>query len=302
MASTPYPRIAITARSDIAEKEHVLSEIVKIAEKAGAKISVDAERCDVPLLRHLPRYEELKDFDLIIILGGDGTILATIREMQNLTIPILGIHSGTLGFLTSIDTDAITNDLSPLLHGEGILDERQLLKIAVETNGSMQPIGHVLNEVVITQRGIARLLDLRTFINGKEFATYRADGLILATPTGSTAYSLAAGGAILHPDPEQHHIMITPINPHSFHQKSLIVPGDDDVAVDILTNDNTFHAIDAVLTMDGQITVSLQRGQKVHARSCDKHIRFLRKNDDSFYRRIREKLRWGEMLSLMPEP
>jgi len=291
----PYPHIAITARRDFPNKEEVLGKVLRIAEQSGAKVCVDAEHCDVPSLQTCDRFKELEGFDLIIAVGGDGTIIATVREMQNFDVPVLGIHSGTLGFLSTIDVTEMEEELPKLLKGEGVIDERQLLDVCIEENGKRTTIGRVLNEAVVSQGGISRLMELQTTINGEELTTYRADGLIMATPTGSTAYSLAAGGAIVHPQVAEHMMIVIPINPHSFSHKPLIIPGNDDIAVRVITKDNAYRTIDPVLTLDGQRTFPLKRGQKIHACSFEKHVKFLRKKDDSFYKRIREKLKWGEV-------
>ncbi len=276
------PHIAITARKDFENKDEVLQRIVKVVEEAGGTTCLDKDHGN-----------ELNDFDLIIVVGGDGTAFATVRDMQDLSIPILTIHTGTLGFLSSIDADHIEEKLPSLLRGEGIIDERQLLTVELEEAGGRKTVGRVLNDAVVSQAGISRLIQLHTMIDNEELAMFRADGLIMATPTGSTAYSLAAGGTIVHPRMREHTMILTPINPHSFFQKPILVPGDSDVCVEVVTEDNAYRTIDAVLTMDGQQTVKLERGQRVHTSAHTEHARFLRTKEDSFYRKIREKFQWG---------
>ena len=276
----PYKNVAITARAELENKESILEQVTKIAEGAGCKATID------------PKKDET--IDLHIVIGGDGTMLATIRETQDLSIPLLGIHVGTLGFLSSLEIVDMNLNLPKLLAGEGVLDERQLLNICIEENGKKREVGRVLNEAAISQGGISRLMHLHTVIDGQELTTFRADGLIIATPTGSTAYSLAAGGTIIHPNALEHSTILTPINPHSFFQKPLIVPGDSDVAVEVITEDNAYRTIDPVLTLDGQMTHPLKRGQIIHTCAYSEHVKFLRTKEDNFYKKIREKLGWGE--------
>lgn len=288
-----FSRIAITARTDLPDRGDVLERIVKVVEKTGAKVFIDAKRCDVPSLRTRDRYETSTDADLVIVVGGDGTIISTIREMENPAIPILGIHSGTLGFLTSLDIGELDRELPGLLTGTGIPDRRQLLNISIEENGKRTVIGRVLNEVVVSQGGIARLLRLRVTIDRQELTVFRADGLIVATPTGSTAYSLAAGGSIVCPNASENVTILTPINPHRFSQKPIIVPGTSHVAVEVLTEHNAHYTINPILTLDGQVTHPLKRDQTVCVAADETRAHFLRKKDDTFYERIRKKLHWG---------
>lgn len=201
MPTTPYHRIALTTRKDLEKKDEVLAEVSKVLESAGASVTLHPEN--------------LEGFDLIVVVGGDGTIIACIRELQDLSTPILSIDRGTLGFLTEVHFSAIEEALPSLIKGEGIIDERQLLTIAIEEGSNHNHVGRVLNEAVVSQKGISRLIEIRTTIDGNNLATFRADGLILATPTGSTAYSLAAGGTIVHPKLTTAATILTPINPHS---------------------------------------------------------------------------------------
>lgn len=289
-----FHRIALTSRPDIPDKEETLRRIVEVAEKTGATVCIDPRRCDVPALRQCEQFEELRGFDLLIVLGGDGTIIAAVRELRDLSIPLLGIHRGTLGFLTGMGAEEVERVLPSLLQGGGIMEERQLLSVSLEEEGAWRPVGRVLNEVVVGQGGIARLLALHTMIDGEELATFRADGLILATPTGSTAYNLAAGGSIVHPRLTTAATILTPINPHSFSQKPLVVPGTQRITVEVLTEDNEYRSIDPVLTLDGQVAIPLRRGQRVAVTAHDEHATFLRRKEDTFYEKLRGKLGWGE--------
>ena len=290
-----YKNIALTARADLPEKEEILTKIKKIVKESGADLYIDPMRCaDIASLKNCKQYDSIKDVDLIIAVGGDGTILSVVREIEDYSIPILSIHHGTLGFLTEVDADEIDTILPVMLKSGGNIDERLLLKIEIEENGKRKKIGDVLNEAVVNQGGISRLIDLYTKINGKELTTFRSDGLIIATPTGSTAYSMAAGGAIIHPHLTSHVTLLTPINPHNFKQKPIVIPGDQEIEIEVLTKDNAYRTVEVNLTLDGQLHLPLQRGQKVLVSTNKENIKFLRRRSDIFYERLREKLGWAE--------
>lgn len=274
----PYNYITLTARKELENRDAILTQVQDVVKATGANIT-DAQSGKA---------------DLHIVIGGDGTILATVRELQDFSAPLLCVHIGTLGFLSSVKMNEIEQVLPSLLAGEGVIDERQLLTICIEENGKKKEVGRVLNEATISQGGISRLMHLHTVIDGQELTTFRADGLIIATPTGSTAYSLAAGGTIIHPNASEHSTILTPINPHSFFQKPLIVPGNANISVEVRTHDNAHRTIEPVLTLDGQIAHPIQHGQKIYACAFNEHVNFLRTKDDNFYKKIREKLRWGE--------
>jgi NAD+ kinase len=286
-----FRRIGLTCRSVIERKEELLDRIVRVVEGAGADICIDAQRCDVPLLKRCNRFEELKELDLIIILGGDGTILRTVRELKDFSIPLLAVNRGRVGFLAEVDTKDIATLLPPLLGGAHTIEERQMLQCRVERNGKTIIFGHVLNEVVIHQGAIARLIDLRASVNGAPLTDYRADGIIIATPTGSTAYNLAAGGPIVHPTLET--MILTPINPYAFSQKPLVIPAAEEVSVEILPRESKFEDITVSLTFDGQVHHPLCGGDRITVSRHPEKIRFLRLTKDTFYDAIRRKLQWG---------
>ncbi len=290
--SSPFSRIALTARSDFENKDEILGDIATILGKSGAKIFVDEKRCDVPSLKKFERYQKLSGFDLIVVVGGDGTILRTVKEMEEFSTPLLTINRGTVGFLTELDTEECADLLPKLLRGEGHLDERQMLTCTVLRNGKEVITGYALNEVVISQGAIARLIKLKITIDGMPLTTFRADGIIISTPTGSTAYNLAAGGPILHPSSID--TIITPINAHTLTQKSLAVPAASKIDVEILSRELKFEDIRTSLTIDGQTHYELERSDHVRATQHPEKIRFLRRKNDTFYETLREKLGWGE--------
>ena len=155
--------------------------------------------------------ESKGNFDLLISIGGDGTILRSVRELKNFDVPVLGILSGTVGFLSELKLSEAETLIPSFLRGEGAIDERSILQVSVLRGGKSIFAGHALNEAVISQGSIARLMKLKSRVNGEELADYLADGLIISTPTGSTAHSIAAGGPIVHPSMKA--VILNPINP-----------------------------------------------------------------------------------------
>lgn len=294
--SLPYSKIALTSRSNFEDKEKVLKGIVDIIKSTGADVCVDEERCDLPSLKDCKKFKDPKDVDLVIVVGGDGTILRTVNKMTDFSIPLLTINRGTLGFLTECDAEhdigECINVISELLSGGGILEERDMLACAVTRTEKEIIKGHALNEVVISQGAIARLFDLRTKINGELLTTFRADGIIISTPTGSTAYNLAAGGPIVHPHCCD--TIITPINAHTLSKKPLAVPSDTEIEVEIKLKPSSREDVKISLTLDGQTHYELERNDRVIIGAHPEKIRFLKRKEDAFYETLRGKLGWGE--------
>lgn len=277
---------------DMENKEEIISNVIDAIKKTGSNVLLDPERCNIPSLSDHKQFQSLDEADLIIVLGGDGSILRTVQEMNNFNTPLLTINRGTVGFLAEYDIDEIFEVIPDLISGSGVLEERDMLSCKVIRDGKEIINGHVLNEVVISQGAIARLIELRTCINSKPLTTFRADGLIIATPTGSTAYNLAAGGPIVHPGVLE--TILTPINAHAFSQKPLAIPSNETIDIEILPRETKFDHIEVSLTFDGQVHNSLLRGDKVHIETYPEKVKFLRKDKDSFYGTLREKLGWGE--------
>lgn len=288
-----YTRIGITAKPNLTAKDESVCAVLDVVRKTGAELYIDPEAlADVSSARLLPELLPDTEIDLMLVVGGDGTILRTVRQLSDRRIPVLGINRGVLGFLAEVSMDEIQTVIPSLLSGEGLIDERKMLTVAVQRDGSEVFAGTALNEAVIAQGTIARLLDLRTEVSGEALATFHADGLIIATPTGSTAYSLAAGGPIVHPTLSA--LILAPINPHSLTQKPVVISGDSTVMVEVVHNESSFHDTNVGLTLDGQVYFELQGGDRVIVQVSGEPARFLRRPHDRFFFTLRSKLRWGE--------
>lgn len=290
---TAYRTIGLTAKIHMENKDTVLRPVVEAILATGATIAVDPHTVgDLPCVKDAPRISDVASLDLVIAVGGDGTILRTIRELHPLSVPLLAINAGSVGFLSEMPLSDVPERLPRLLAG-GAIERRSCLHVDVLRGDERIFSSRALNDVVISQGTISRLLDLKASVGGQFLATYHADGLIVATPTGSTAYSLAAGGPVVHPIVPA--LILTPINPHGFTQKPIVLPSAAPIEVSIAGDVPFFANATVGLTVDGQVYHELAPGDRVTVKSSHE-VQFLRENDNSFYRALREKLKWGESL------
>jgi NAD+ kinase len=288
-----YQRIGITVKSDLRGDADLLRKIVRIIRTAGCTPFIDAKRMrGLPCAKGCKTFSMSSHIDVLIVVGGDGTILRAVRELHPLSIPILSINRGTVGFLAEMSATDVATLLPRFLRGDGDIDRRSVLHVTARRGKKIFLDGYALNEAVIAQGSIARLIDLRASVDGHPLTVYRADGLIIATPTGSTAYTLAAGGPIVHP-----HLaaaILTPINSHAFTQKPIVVPATQRIDVEVLGKPGKFGDTEVSLTLDGQSFQRLKAGDVISADISEQTLQFLRRRKDAFYGTLREKLKWGE--------
>jgi len=227
------------------------------------------------------------DIDLAVVVGGDGTLLGVARVAAPLGLPILGVNLGSLGFLTELQPEELFRGLEATLEGRVTLEEREALRVRPTRRGHADAEYAVLNDAVIAKSALARMITLDVLVDGDPVATYTADGLIVATPTGSTAYNLSAGGPIL--DPRMSAVVIAPICPHSMSYRPLVVPGS--VSVEVVLR-STGEAV--YLTLDGQIGFPLTLDDAVRVDRHPRPVRLVRTAPRSFFDVLRRKLHWGE--------
>jgi len=230
------------------------------------------------------------DSDAVLVLGGDGTILSTSRLCAPLGTPMLPVHVGRFGFLTAVSPAAMTTALDALLDGNFAEEERMMLWCETRRNDTLQDSGLSLNEIVIANGPLSRVLHLRMSIDGKYVTTYAADGIIVATPTGSTAYSLSAGGPLVHPRLQT--LMLTPICPHTLTARALLIPPESEVSVTVERDPQDIVRV----TIDGQLGFPLQTGDEIRVRRAPYSARFLSVGGADFYDKLQNKLHWGEAL------
>lgn len=290
-----YKHIGVTAKSGLDDKDAILSRIADVAVKEGIELHYDQERLgDCSTAKNLHILSKDSPIDALLVIGGDGTIIRAVRELKNPSIPILSIDRGSVGFMAEVALSELESVLPLLFQEKGIFEERTLLRASVVRNGEELFEGYALNEIVIAQGAIARLLNLQTNVDGEDLATFHADGLIIATPTGSTAYSLAAGGPIVHPRLPA--TILTPINPHSFTQKPIVIPGTQNIDVEIVKKPNMFLDSEVGLTVDGQVYFPLEPNDHVVCCTHSETVKFLRREQDTFFSTLRRKLKWGSRL------
>ena len=224
---------------------------------------------------------------LVIVLGGDGTLLSAARAIKGREIPLFAVNLGGLGFLTAITTDDLFPELERALKAEHRIGKRRLLHADVVRAGKVVARYEALNDVVLTKAAIARMIDLEALVDQKFVCSYKADGLIVSTPTGSTAYSLSAGGPIVYPSVEA--FCLTPICPHMLANRPVIVPSSS-----VITVVNRAADLDAYLTIDGQVGEHLNEGDRIECRISDYSLHLVRPPHKMFFDVLRQKLKWGE--------
>lgn len=233
----------------------------------------------------LSRQDIAGQVDMLVSMGGDGTLLASARQGGPAGVPVLGINLGSLGFLTQLQPHQLREALDKIVSGHFEIEKRMVLQAEIE--GKPKLISpYALNDVVIDNGPIARLINISLSANGEEVVNYRADGLILATPTGSTAYSLAAGGPIVHPKMEA--IVCSPISSFSLSTRPMIFPAGERLTLRIRSQ----HEV-AGLTLDGQVMSPLMDDDEVTITRAEFYLKFVRFPDSSFYEVLRRKLHWG---------
>jgi NAD+ kinase len=280
--------VGIISKPDVPEGAEIIPELVGWLQQRGIQV-----RCDEQTARYdgrcsgMPRAEVPEGCDLMVVLGGDGTLLSAARAIGKREIPLFPVNLGGLGFLTAITVDEIYPELKRAFEGAHRIGKRRLLNTEVVRSGAVVVSYEALNDAVITKAALARMIDLDTHVDEQFVCAYKADGLIISTPTGSTAYSLSAGGPIIFPSVPA--ICITPICPHMLTNRPVIVP--ETSVIRILSRGDHESVI---LTIDGQVGEPLQAGDSVVCRSSDYCLHLIRPPRMMFFDVLREKLKWGE--------
>jgi len=282
-------RVAIVSKPQKEDLVRLLPDLIQWLRERGYEPLLDEESgkytAAAPTVERaqLPTWEPA----LVIVLGGDGTLLSVARIFAATGTPILSVNLGYLGFLTEVRL----NDLYATLEGWCKdcyeVDRRAMLHAELWRNGAVLCSHQALNDVVVSKGDIARMGEFAVELDGKTVAGFRADGVIVSTPTGSTAYTLAANGPILTPDVDA--MVVTPICPHLLTLRPIVVRGDASLTVRVVGIPNT-----ALLTVDGQLAVELVRGDEVRCRRSDYAVKLVRLSEGSFFEALRSKLSWGE--------
>ncbi len=280
--------IGIIAKNNIEEPFEITKKLSNWLKERGVEVYVEKELGKK--IRHpnsIDRTDIPKLVDVILVFGGDGTFLGVAREACKYGTPILGINLGGLGFLTEVTIDELYPMMERIIDGDYEVEDRQMLITSIRRGKKNIGTYEVLNDVVINKGALARIIDLAIYIEDSHVTTYKADGIILATPTGSTAYSLSAGGPIVHPGIPV--TIITPICPHTLTNRPLVVSSEMKVEIKVTTQEP-----DTYLTLDGQIGVRLKTGDLIEVKRTDTSVKLIKSPFRDFFSILKTKLMWGE--------
>lgn len=280
--------VGIFSRPNVERAPEVLAQLLAWLDQRGITAHLDevsAKYLNRPSFT--PRERVPDGAQLIIVLGGDGTLLSAARAMAGREIPLFAVNLGSLGFLTAITADQLFPELERYFRGENRIGLRRMLHCEVIRGEETVASYEALNDVVLTKMALARVIDLEVLWDKHFICKYKADGLIISTPTGSTAYSLAAGGPIIFPQVAA--LTITPICPHMLTNRPVIVPDTGAITVWARSDDEEIY-----LTVDGQVGQPLMRGDRVVCRSSEHTLQLVRPPKMLFFDVLRQKLKWGE--------
>ncbi|MFQ5898312.1 MAG: NAD(+)/NADH kinase [Candidatus Methylomirabilia bacterium] len=282
-------RIGIVAKTDWPEAREVVPRLAEWLAVQGKQVILEKETAPlVPAASSAVGKSDLPpQVDLLVVLGGDGTLLSVARLVGDLGVPILGVNLGGLGFLTATTLEELFAALERVFAGQMLLEERMMLAARVHRQGARVAEYVALNDVVITKSAMSRIVKLAVAVAGQAATDYRADGLIISTPTGSTAYGLSAGGPIVYPTMDA--IVLTPICSHTLTNRPIVLPPTVTVEITLLTEHQ-----DVMLTLDGQEGIALTTRDTVEVRQAAPRIRLVRFPQTHFFSVLRDKLKWGE--------
>ena len=280
-------KIGIIAK-DIPAAQKAAKKLMAWLLSRGKKVFIDNQTAASMKVQGYDRAEIPSLVEMLIILGGDGTLLSAARHVADAhaEVPIFGVNLGSLGFMAEVSLDELYDNLEKAIAGKLETEGRMMLTTSVLREGRRVAQYRVLNDAVINKGALARMMELKVSVNGGHLTTLRSDGLIVATPTGSTAYSLSAGGPIIHPT--IHCFVVTPICPHTLSNRPIALPDTVVVTVCLISQSE-----DVSLTLDGQIGFSLERDDIVEIKRSRFRMRLIKHPSKSYYEILRTKLKWG---------
>jgi len=281
-------KVGVVGNPRYGDLKAVLHHVAEQAPNRGIELYSE-ERLDPFWGRHIPQFESV-ELDALVTFGGDGTLLRGARMLGSRETPILGVNLGRVGFLTTATLDTLEPSLDALVAGRYITERRQVLHAGIHDGDGVERSAQMsVNDIAVHKGGVARVVRVNVYINGENVGPYSADGLIVATPTGSTAYSLSAGGPIVVPGVEA--MVVTPIAAHTLAVRPLVVPGTYRIVIEPMAG----WADDLLVSFDGQTGTTLAPGESVHVRRADHRVCLIRLGGDGFFGRMRQKLHWGDL-------
>ena len=280
-------RVGIIVNPKISTVPVVIQELENWFRERNIEFELDNETASIVNRQGIPKSEIPKCCDLIVAMGGDGTLLSVARILKTHLVPILAVNLGSLGFLTEITLEEMFPTLELVIAGKATLQQRMMIDVSVIRAGKCINSYQGLNDVVINKGVLARIIDINVKIDNNFVATYKADGIFVGTPTGSTAYTLSAGGSILYPTLDA--MVVTPIASHTLTFRSLVVPDSSVVELSLKPTQESIF-----MTVDGQIGLNLQGKDRVSVKKSSNYVELIQSPEKSFFDILRQKLKWGE--------
>jgi len=284
-----FARVALIGKFQAEGIDQVIEQLTALVTKQGSQVFIEEETARFTQFTKQPsiKISELEgQIDAVIVIGGDGTLLGVGRHLAGANIPVIGINMGRLRYMTDIPLQEVAQILPQMLQGSYELDSRSLLEAEVVRENAITHFGLALNDVVVNRSRLTGMVELAVSVNGSFMYNQRSDGLIVATPTGSTAYSLSSGGPILHPRVDG--IVLTPISPHALSNRPIVLPANVEITIEVAGGK------DVSAHFDMQSLSTLQIGDQIRVRKSDKLVTLLHPKGHSDYRTLREKLHWNE--------
>ncbi len=280
--------VGIIAKHQHHDAKPIVEQLITWLTQHNKEVHLDIDTANlIGAKTGLPKPKIPPLVDLMIVLGGDGTLLSVARLIENRDVPILGVNLGGLGFLTEVTLDELFLTLEKIFKAEYTPDNRLMIRSQVFRQGERVVSSYCLNDTVISKGVLARMIRLEVSINGQFVTSLRGDGLILSTPTGSTAYSLSAGGPIINPSVDA--LVFTPICPHTLTNRPIVIPSSATVNVTVKSREDG-----AMVTFDGQVGFTLRPDDVIEIKAAEHKITLIRAPEKNFYAILREKLKWGE--------
>ncbi|HEX5623440.1 MAG TPA: NAD(+)/NADH kinase [Sulfuricurvum sp.] len=276
-------RVGIILRPSTPELKEMFFEAKRIFEVRGIEVIIDNISGGMIDVMGQPFEMMCKNSDMLVTIGGDGTLISAVRRSHGYMLPVLGIHAGKLGFLADLNFGELEEFLEKMLKGDCRIDSRAMLQATITTkHGDSRVVA--FNDIVLTRPSISKMIRLETYVDGRSFNTYYGDGVVISTPTGSTAYNLSAGGPVLFPLTNV--FALTPICPHSLTQRPVVLPGHFEI--EIKTPDAS-----ALVIVDGQDMVEISDTDTVHIKLADEGAHLIHRKEFNYFEVLKEKLGWG---------
>jgi NAD+ kinase len=277
-------RIGVVLRPSTPELKESYYKLEKIFLKHNIEVSIESISGGMIGIMGMEFDLLCENSDALVTLGGDGTLISTVRRSFKYDIPIFGVYAGCLGFLADINLNELNGFVAKLVEGDYRVDERSILEAQIVQNNKEVTL-YAFNDIVLTRPSVSNMIHVETLVDSKAFNTYYGDGVIVSTPTGSTAYNLSAGGPVLFPLTNV--FALTPICPHSLTQRPVVLPGE--FSIEMKTSQDK-----ALVIIDGQDKHELESGQSIHIRLAKNRVKLIHRNEFNYFDVLKEKLNWGE--------